>query len=174
MGGGHGCCSPARRRCSPPPRTQGVTGAPPLLRRAFTHAAHKGVVKCVAAGGRYVASGGADDTIHLFDQRVSARTVGPHRRCPLPPTPPPHTCARVVPCAQGGKDLGFLVNPGEGAVTALAFHAPASAPATHLLSGAADGTIRRVLVCQQPPPPPPCTPTLPNHPSTHTLAHACP
>jgi protein MAK11 len=40
------------------------------LQRSFTHAAHKGVVKCVAAAGQYAASGGADDTIHLYDLKV--------------------------------------------------------------------------------------------------------
>jgi protein MAK11 len=43
---------------------------------------------------------------------------------------------------QGDKDLGFLMSPGEGAVTALAFFAPAGAYSpTHLLSGCADGTL---------------------------------
>ena len=43
---------------------------------------------------------------------------------------------------QTSADLGFLMNPGEGAVTAVAFFTPESAAApTHLLSGAADGSI---------------------------------
>ena len=43
---------------------------------------------------------------------------------------------------QTSADLGFLMNPGEGAVTAVAFFTPAGAAApTHLLSGAADGSI---------------------------------
>ena len=47
----------------------------------------------------------------------------------------------VVP-AQTSADLGFLMNPGEGAITALAFFTPGNAAApTHLLSGAADGSI---------------------------------
>lgn len=40
------------------------------LERAFTHAAHKGVVKCAAAAGPYAATGGADDLIHLYDLKV--------------------------------------------------------------------------------------------------------
>lgn len=43
---------------------------------------------------------------------------------------------------QNDKDLGFLMSPGEGAVTALAFFTPPGAYApSHLLSGAADGSI---------------------------------
>ena len=44
---------------------------------------------------------------------------------------------------QASKDLGFLMNPGEGAVTAIAFYTPldASKGPTHLLSGSADGCI---------------------------------
>jgi protein MAK11 len=43
---------------------------------------------------------------------------------------------------QKGVDLGFLMSPGEGAVTALAFYTPAEASSpTHLLSGAADGSV---------------------------------
>lgn len=73
--------------------------------RRFTHAAHKGVVKCLAAAGQYMASGGADDLIHLYDLKTD-------------------------------KDLGFLMSPGEGAVTALHFFVPAGAyNPTHLLSG---------------------------------------
>ncbi|EFN60143.1 hypothetical protein CHLNCDRAFT_133558 [Chlorella variabilis] len=81
------------------------------LHRSFTHAAHKGVVKCVAAAGQWGATGGADDLIHLYDLKSD-------------------------------KDLGFLMSPGEGAVTALAFFAPAGAyNPTHLLSGSADGSV---------------------------------
>eukprot|EP00884_Botryococcus_braunii_P016839 jgi/Botrbrau1/3839/Bobra.0183s0064.1 len=82
-----------------------------VLRRSFENPAHKGSVKCVAAAGPFVASGGADDTIHLYN-------------------------------IQAGMDLGFLMNPGEGAVTAVQFHCPAaSSTPSHLLSGAADGSI---------------------------------
>ncbi len=43
---------------------------------------------------------------------------------------------------QTSADLGFLMNPGEGAVAAVAFFTPERAAApSHLLSGAADGTI---------------------------------
>lgn len=43
---------------------------------------------------------------------------------------------------QKGIDLGPLMSPGEGAVTALAFFTPAGKlMPTHLLSGAADGSI---------------------------------
>ncbi|KAL4422432.1 hypothetical protein ABPG75_008629 [Micractinium tetrahymenae] len=81
------------------------------LARSFTHAAHKGVVKCIAAAGQWAATGGADDLIHLYDLK-------------------------------NDKDLGFLMSPGEGAVTALAFFTPAAAYSpTHMLSGSADGSL---------------------------------
>lgn len=73
---------------------------------------------CVAAAAPYAATGGVDDTIHLFD------------------------VARHV-------DLGFLMSPGDGAVTSLALYSPVSSagssspplPPTHLVSGSADGGI---------------------------------
>lgn len=39
--------------------------------------------------------------------------------------------------------MGFLMNPGDGAVPCLALFTPATAPAspTHLFSGSADGSI---------------------------------
>ena len=81
------------------------------LTRVFTHAAHQGVVKAISAAGPYLASGGADDLIHIFDLK-------------------------------NDKDLGFLVNPGEGPITALHFvTAPGAYTPSHLLAGAADGTI---------------------------------
>lgn len=81
------------------------------LKSQFTHAAHKGVVKSLAAAGPFLASGGADDLIHLYDLKH-------------------------------GKDLGFLVNPGEGAITALAFFTPKNSfYPTHLLAGCTDGTL---------------------------------
>ena len=51
--------------------------------------------------------------------------------------------ADLVPGTQASKDLGFLMNPGEGAVTAVAFYTPldSSQGPTHLLSGSADGCI---------------------------------
>lgn len=43
---------------------------------------------------------------------------------------------------QAQKDLGFLMNPGEGPVTAVELYAPAeTGVATHLFSGGADGTL---------------------------------
>lgn len=81
------------------------------LQSQFTHAAHKGVVKSLASAGPFLASGGADDLIHLYDLKH-------------------------------GKDLGFLVNPGEGAITALTFFTPKNAfYPTHLLAGCTDGTL---------------------------------
>lgn len=64
-------CRPLR--LPPLPGAQGAQQAqePLGLRRIFTHAAHKGIVKCVAAAGQYAASGGADDLIHLYDLKVS-------------------------------------------------------------------------------------------------------
>ena len=81
------------------------------MRRSFYLPVHAGPVKCVAAAAPFVATGGADDTIHLFDVAAHA-------------------------------DLGFLMSPGDGAVTAIAMYAPrgddgAPGRPTHLLSGAA-------------------------------------
>ncbi|KAL0042118.1 hypothetical protein WJX77_003806 [Trebouxia sp. C0004] len=43
---------------------------------------------------------------------------------------------------QGQKDLGFLMNPGEGAISAVALYVPSGVGApTHLFSGGADGTL---------------------------------
>jgi len=85
------------------------------MRRSFYLPVHAGPVKCVAAAAPFVATGGADDTIHLFDVAAHA-------------------------------DLGFLMSPGDGAVTAIAMYAPrgddgAPGRPTHLLSGAADGGV---------------------------------
>ncbi|KAK9816721.1 hypothetical protein WJX72_004220 [[Myrmecia] bisecta] len=81
------------------------------LHRSFTYPAHQGPVKCVAVGAQLVASGGADDQIHLYD-------------------------------LQAGTDLGFLMSPGDGAVTAVKFYTPrATAAPTHLFSGSADGGL---------------------------------
>ena len=45
-------------------------------------------------------------------------------------------------CHQAQKDLGFLMNPGEGPVTAVELYTPPDAAiATHLFSGGADGTF---------------------------------
>lgn len=79
---------------------------------------HQAAVKCVALHGPHLASGGNDDQIHLYNIQ--------HR-----------------------KDLGFLVNPGLGAITALAFVCQgAGAPASHLLSGSADGSIMLWRACK--------------------------
>jgi len=105
---------------SPPPKSNQPKKQPAKLRRSFYVPVHRGPVKCVAAAAPFVATGGVDDTIHLFD------------------------VARHV-------DLGFLMSPGEGAVTSLALYSPAPppdgssspapAPPTHLVSGSADGGI---------------------------------
>jgi WD40 repeat protein len=92
------------------------------LDRSFTYAAHKAAVKCLASAGPFLASGGVDDLIHIYDMRL-------------------------------GKDLGYLMNPGQGAVTALSFFTPNNdnsnnnpqqplyyAP-THLLAGSEDGQL---------------------------------
>jgi len=81
------------------------------LKRQFTHAAHKGVVKSLAAAGPFLASGGADDLIHIYD-------------------------------LWHDKDLGFLINPGEGAITSLEFFTPQNSfSPTHLLAGCSDGSL---------------------------------
>jgi hypothetical protein len=109
-----GPTQPTKPNQPPPPPTPNPD--PPQterapLRRTFTHAAHKGVVKALAAAGPFVASGGADDLIHLYDLKAD-------------------------------KDLGFLMNPGEGAVTALSFFTPPGRYApSHLLAGCSDGSV---------------------------------
>jgi protein MAK11 len=67
-----------------------------------------------------------------------------HSRGASPCRSPPCCCPTLQPtAAQNDKDLGFLMSPGEGAVTALAFFTPAGAyNPTHLLSGSADGSMR--------------------------------
>mmetsp|Transcript_2944 Transcript_2944/g.6452 ORF Transcript_2944/g.6452 Transcript_2944/m.6452 type:complete len:445 (-) Transcript_2944:128-1462(-) len=81
------------------------------LERKFTFAAHKTGVKCIAAAGHFLASGGADDTIHLYDLKHD-------------------------------KDLGFLMNPADGAVPCVQFFTPQQAHSpTHMFSGSADGAI---------------------------------
>jgi protein MAK11 len=81
------------------------------LKRTFTHAAHKAAVKSLACAGPFMASGGADDLIHLYDMKSN-------------------------------RDLGFLMIPGQGAVTCLSFYTPVSGyTPTHLLAGCADGTL---------------------------------
>ena len=43
---------------------------------------------------------------------------------------------------QSQKDLGFLLNPGEGPISAVALYVPVGAATpTHLFSGGADGTL---------------------------------
>ena len=52
-------------------------------------------------------------------------------------------CYCLSVCAmQGQKDLGFLMNPGEGAISAVALYVPPGGKApTHLFSGGVDGTL---------------------------------
>lgn len=43
---------------------------------------------------------------------------------------------------QSQKDLGFVLNPGEGPISAVALYVPAGAAApTHMFSGGVDGTL---------------------------------
>lgn len=77
------------------------------LQRAYTYAAHKTAVKCVASSGSFLVSGGADDLMHLYDIKKK-------------------------------KDLGFLMNPGDGAVPCLELYGPqTSSKPTHLFTGIA-------------------------------------
>ncbi len=150
------------------------SGEQQQLARSFTHAAHKGVVKCIASVGQWAATGGADDLIHLYDLKVSCRSHRSIEMCtqlvhaawrwaarrgaqptghsttPLRSTQQQISALGIVqpaqpcrlPALQNDKDLGFLMSPGEGAVTALAFFAPAGAyNPTHMLSGSADGSL---------------------------------
>lgn len=49
---------------------------------------------------------------------------------------------------QRSCDLGFLMNPGDGAVTALDFHLPAGGEGpSHLMNGSSDGTLSVWQVC---------------------------
>ncbi|GLI69685.1 hypothetical protein VaNZ11_014373 [Volvox africanus] len=79
--------------------------------KRYTFAAHKSAVKCLAAAGPYVASGGADDLIHMYDMKAE-RDLG----ILLNP------CDGAVPC------LEFFMPESR------------SAP-SHMLSGSADGAI---------------------------------
>jgi WD40 repeat protein len=101
----------------------------------------QGAVKCIATSGNVLASGGVDDLIHIYDLHVSHLgrllqwiVIGMHLALPS------HSsfCAAL----QKGRDLGYLMNPGDGAVTALAFHhAPAAAGPSYLLNGSSDGSV---------------------------------
>lgn len=96
---------------SPLPLSHSPTQATSSLTKSFTHPAHKGAIRSIAAAGPFLACGGSEDTIHIYNLRTN-------------------------------KDLGFLMAPGEGAVTAAVFHTPTgrSTP-THLLTGSADGSL---------------------------------
>ena len=84
--------------------------------KRFTAPAHQGPVKCVAAGGTWLVTGGTDDQVHLYETGDD-------------------------PGARD-KDLGFLVNPGQGAVTASVFHAaPGEVEPVNLVTGSQDGSI---------------------------------
>jgi protein MAK11 len=55
---------------------------------------------------------------------------------------PTHTCLNALPPAltQAGRDLGFVMNPGDGAITCAAFHTPPTPPAAAAAAaGAAAG-----------------------------------
>ena len=168
-------------------------GAAACLERQATYPAHKGSVKCLASAAGLLASGGADDLIHLYNVPVRAvrgcvprpapwpsLTVGPphltrccrrrhiapvscrilctstalyvklwhsdflssacHLSCAAArrgtrgPQRRPYGC--LVVASQRGRDMGFLMNPGDGAVSVLQFFTPAAASApTHLLNG---------------------------------------
>ena len=76
---------------------------------------HRAAVKCVSSAGGFVATGGADDQIHIFD-------------------------------AAGDRDLGYLINPVDGAVPCLAFVTPeGSQQPSHFLSGAVTFCTAAVL-----------------------------
>jgi hypothetical protein len=51
------------------------------MQRTFTHAAHKNGIKSLAAAGQYLASGGADDLIHIYDMKVLATTPNFPKGC---------------------------------------------------------------------------------------------
>lgn len=40
------------------------------LSQSFANHAHRASVRCVASGGRFMASGGADDNIQLYDMKL--------------------------------------------------------------------------------------------------------
>lgn len=54
-----------------------ATATTASLSRSFYLPVHNGPVKCVAAAAPYVATGGADDSIHLFDVAVRGGEGGP-------------------------------------------------------------------------------------------------
>ena len=41
-----------------------------VLTKSFAYPCHQGAVKCIAAGGGYVVSGGADDQLHIYEVQV--------------------------------------------------------------------------------------------------------
>lgn len=81
------------------------------FKRSFTLAAHKASVKCLAAAGQYLVSGGVDDLIHAYDMR-SGKDLG-----------------YIVNSGRGGVTSLALFVP-QGSYTP-----------THLISGSDDGTV---------------------------------
>ncbi|CAG9461491.1 unnamed protein product [Pedinophyceae sp. YPF-701] len=88
-------------------------GAPDSLERRFAFPAHQGSIKALDACAGFAVTGGSDDQIHLYETK-------------------------------GGRDrdLGFLVNPAEGAVTSVElFRPPGKVKPSHMLTGSQDGAI---------------------------------
>ena len=40
------------------------------LSKGLSYPGHQGAVKCIASGGTYIVSGGADDQLHIYDIEV--------------------------------------------------------------------------------------------------------
>ena len=77
------------------------------------------------------------DILHapLSDRQAISLLFGP---CITSPSCVAESCCPL----QSQKDLGFLLNPGEGAISAVAMYVPVGAMSpTHLFSGGVDGTL---------------------------------
>lgn len=99
-------------------------------------------MKCIASSAPYLASGGSDDLLHIYDLQVSSKFYYAAVHCHSLSCQRHETVTLTLTMMQAGTDLGFLMNPGDGAVSAITFYAQsASHHPSHLLSGAADGGI---------------------------------
>ncbi|CAI5509872.1 unnamed protein product [Closterium sp. Naga37s-1] len=105
---------------------QGEGAREAALRQQFCYGGHTGPIKCVAAAGGVAVSGGADDSVRVYDLR--ARTdMGALLH---------HTAA--VSCLAVSAAVSCLAV--SAAVSCLALHGSGSRP-THLLAGSEDRTI---------------------------------
>jgi len=134
-------CRHLRLRLYPQPALSTPPARADPLVRAWSAAAHQGPVKCIAAAGKWVVTGGGDDQLHLFEVgRAKGGRARPRAGDAQAGGDPPPSRSSAPPL-----DHGFLVNPGRGAVTTVELHVPTDSPdgaPSHLVSGGEDGALQ--------------------------------